>query len=230
MDVLIVQHVESEGPGTIGAFLADRGAVVHTVRAYAGEWPPADPTGCDAIVSMGGPMNVYEEDRYPFLRAETGLLARAVEAGVPVLGVCLGAQMIAKACGARVTRSPEKEVGWGVVTLTAAGRDDAMFHGLPGVLPVFQWHEDMFEVPAGGRLLAQSAACPHQAFRVRNAYGLQFHVEVTADMLAAWFAGSPALTAVLDRFAELQPDLEAFAHSMFSSFFSLAADRPAPAR
>lgn len=221
MRALILMHAPTEGPGSLGEFLETRGVELVHVCLHAGDPVPADSRGLDAIVSMGGPMNVYEEDRYPFLRDETALLGEAVRAGVPVLGICLGAQLIAKACGARVTRSPEKEVGWGTVLLTEAARSEPLLRGLPATLEVMQWHEDMFEVPAGGVLLARSEACPHQAFRIGNALGLQFHAEATAPMLAEWFAGAPGREAILRHQAEMGDILAARAERLFSNFLEL---------
>jgi len=221
MKVLVIMHVESEGPGTLGAFFHSAGADIRTVRLYAGDTLPADPSDVDAIISMGGPMNVYEEDKYPFLREETSFLRLAIDAGKPVLGICLGAQMIAKALGAQVTKSPVKEVGWGTVTLADDGRRDALFHGLPGTLDVFQWHEDMFHIPQGGKLLAYSDGCPHQAFRYRNAWGLQFHVEVTAEILLEWFSDSPDRDEIIRRYKELECDLLGRAKMLYRNFRGL---------
>ncbi len=147
MTVLIIVHVESEGPGTLGSFLDSSGVTVRLARVYSGERLPENIDGLQAIISMGGPMNVYEENEYPFLRDETILLRKAIAANLPVLGICLGAQMIAKASGARVVRSPKEEIGWGKVFLTDAGRSDLLFSGVPATLDVLQWHGDMFEIP-----------------------------------------------------------------------------------
>ena len=134
-------------------------------------------------------MNVYEEMRFPFLKDEDSFLKEATRCGVPVLGICLGAQLLAKALGARVKKAPAKEVGWYRVGLTEDGRRDPLFKGIPGRLTVFQWHEDTFEMPGGGVLIAGSFPCMHQAFRFgHNAYGLQFHIEVTSDMVKSWLA------------------------------------------
>ncbi|HOW18555.1 MAG TPA: type 1 glutamine amidotransferase [Phycisphaerae bacterium] len=224
MNVLVIMHAESEGPGTLGEFLIGAGATVQTARLHAGDRLPPDPREFDALVSMGGPMNVYEEARYPFLRDETEFLREAIRADVPTLGICLGAQMIAKACGARVVRAPQKEVGWSEVTLTDAGVTDPLFHGQPRVMPVFQWHEDMFEVPAEGTLLATSTTCPHQAFRCGSACGLQFHIEVTREMLANWFAGSSERTAILRGFDRLHQVFADHASRFYESFVSLKSD------
>lgn len=221
MNVVVIMHVESEGPGTLGPFFDSVGWDIRTARLYAGDTLPTDPDGIDAIISMGGPMNVYEEDKYPFLADETAFLKQAIDADKPVLGICLGAQMIAKALGAQVTKSPAKEVGWGKVTLSDEGRRDGLFHGLPDTLDVLQWHEDMFHIPQGGKLLAYSGDCPHQAFRYRNALGLQFHLEVTTEILLEWFSGSPDRDEIIRRYKELEPDLLARAEMLYSNFKGL---------
>ena len=131
MRALILTHHPSEGPGNIGAFLSSRGVSCKTIPLCDGERIPSDVLEFDAIISMGGPMNVYEEDKYPFLRDETNLLRRALAIKIPILGVCLGSQMIAKAAGARVIGSPEKEVGWFKINLTDLGRSDRLFLGRP---------------------------------------------------------------------------------------------------
>ncbi|MBI4962696.1 MAG: type 1 glutamine amidotransferase [Desulfomonile tiedjei] len=221
MKILVIMHVGSEGPGTLGTFFDSIGAEIYTARLYAGDKLPDGPDDVDAIVSMGGPMNVYEEEKYPFLRAETHFLKQAIDAGKPVLGICLGAQMIAKALGAQVTKSPVKEVGWGKIALSDAGREDALFRGLPGTLDVLQWHEDMFHIPEGGKLLAYSEDCPHQALRYRNAYGLQFHLEVTAEILLEWFSDSPDRDDIIGRYKKLEPDLLEQAEMLYKNLQGL---------
>ncbi|MCA1961597.1 MAG: type 1 glutamine amidotransferase [Desulfomonile sp.] len=220
MEILVTMHVDSEGPGSLGTFLEAQGCRLQTVRLYAGEALPADPTVYAAIISMGGPMNVYEDDRYPFLAAEAGFLRTAIGRNVPVLGICLGAQMLARVCGAEVTKSPVKEVGWCSVSLTDAGERDLFFHGIPRELEVLQWHEDMFCIPNGGVLLAASVDCPHQAFRYGCAYGLQFHVEVTREMLAEWFAGLPDLAAILARYDEAHDVLDSRAETIYRNWIA----------
>jgi GMP synthase (glutamine-hydrolysing) len=221
MNILIAMHVESEGPGSLGTFLEAAGARLHVVRLHDGDTFPQDIAELDAVISMGGPMNVYEEDKYPYLRDETLFLHKAIDADLPVLGICLGAQMIAKASAAQVTRSPKEEVGWGVVHVTDAGCSDVLFQGLPRNLEVFQWHGDMFHIPENGTLLAEGTDCPHQAFRCRNAFGLQFHVEVTADILADWFADSPDKPKILDRYNRVKQELEMNAKKMYTNFLNL---------
>ncbi len=225
MTALIIVHVESEGPGTLGSFLDSCGVTVNLAHVYSGERLPQNLDGLQSIISMGGPMNVYEENEYRFLRDETLLLQKAIAANLPVLGICLGAQMIAKACGARVVRSPREEIGWGKVFLTDAGRSDLLFSGLPETLDVLQWHGDMFEIPEAGGLTATGSDCPNQAFRYRNAFGLQFHVEVTREILTDWFKDSPDLDRILQRYDELKPVLDAHAQQMYKNFMSLVRSR-----
>lgn len=218
MKFIVLQHIGSEGPGSLGTYLESIGAKIDIVRLYQGDAVPAGLGGFDAVVSMGGPMNVYEEDRYPFLRDETLFLNKVIDAGLPVLGICLGAQMIAKAQGAAVVRSPKEEVGWGRIDLTDQGRTDTLFQGLPSSLEVLQWHGDMFHIPEGGVLLASSEDCPHQAFRYKNAFGLQFHVEVTEEILADWFSDSQHLASILARHDEIEKELSQRADRIFANF------------
>ncbi len=221
MDILTIIHTESEGPGTLGNFLESAGATLRIARVYNGDPLPIEIAHFKAIVSMGGPMNVYEEEKYSFLRDETELLKKAIEADLPVMGVCLGAQMIAKASGVRVVKSPMEEVGWCRVFVTDEGKTDQLFHGLPPELEVLQWHGDMFEIPEKGVLLATGHDCPHQAFRYRNALGLQFHVEVTGEMLSEWFGDSSQLDLIMSRYRELKAVLDRQAERIYRNFLNL---------
>ncbi|MBI5251344.1 MAG: type 1 glutamine amidotransferase [Desulfomonile tiedjei] len=224
MSFLVLMHNETEGPGSLGTYLKSIGAKVDLLKLYEGATLPANLEGFDAVVSMGGPMNVYEEDQYPFLRDETVFLNKVVNAGLPVLGICLGAQMIAKAQGALVTDSPKKEIGWCNIDLTEDGRADTLFQGLPSSMEVMQWHGDMFHIPDGGILLAGSADCPHQAFRYKNAFGLQFHVEVTAEILKDWFSDLPDFPSMIARLDEVNAELSGRAERIYANFVSLIKD------
>jgi GMP synthase (glutamine-hydrolysing) len=138
---------------------------------------------------MGGPMNVDQADEFPFLATEVGWLRRAVEAGLPTLGVCLGAQLLAKSLGSRVYPHRVKEIGWYELELLPAATDDRLFAGARNRETVFQWHGDTFDLPQGAVQLARGASCEQQAFRYGPAaYALQFHVEMTARMVDDWFA------------------------------------------
>ncbi|MDD3472398.1 MAG: type 1 glutamine amidotransferase [Syntrophaceae bacterium] len=191
MIALVIQHLESEGVGTLGDFLKSKDWELDFARLYEGCQLSAKNGMYDLVVSMGGTMNVYEEEKYPFLADETKFLREKIERGTTVLGVCLGAQMMAKAMGAQVVKSPAKEVGWGEVFLNNEGLSDKLFAGIKNPLKVFQWHGDMFHVPESGVLLGYSELCPHQAFRINRSYGFQFHIEADAGLLSAWFDESP---------------------------------------
>jgi GMP synthase-like glutamine amidotransferase len=219
--VLIIQHVETEGPGTLGDFFRDVQAETQTVRVFEGDPLPNDIGGFDALVSMGGPMNVYEEGRYPFLREETEFLRRVIDANIPTLGICLGAQLIAKACYAPVTKAARGEIGWRNVSLTNAGSKDILFEGIPATMRVFQWHDDTFDVPYGGNLLVTAGTCPNQAFRYRNAYGIQFHIEVTRGMLQDWLGTMPACGECVRTFDNIGDTLRTQANRIYANFLWL---------
>lgn len=205
MKTLLITHVQNEGPGTMGEFLEDNGVDLVRVSMELGEALPDNLEPYRAIISMGGPMNVYDEEEFPFLRKETSLLAKGIDMGLPVMGVCLGAQMIAKAAGAKVVKAPVEEIGWGRIGLTEEGARDILFKGMTAEeFDVFQWHGDTFEVPEAGYLLAWGEDCRNQAFRIKNAYGLQFHVEVTAEIISDWFHDSDMLQTMLHRYGAIE--------------------------
>ncbi len=185
--ILILEHTKSEGPGTIADYFSGR-YDLQTIRLWDKDSLPAALDNIAAVAAMGGPMNVYEEEKYPFLKAENEFIKEVVASGIPYLGVCLGAQLLAKACGASVRKNLVKEVGWSEISATPEGRHDRIFSLLPEKITVFQWHEDTFEIPGNSVRLATSPACANQAFVAgKNAYGLQFHVEATESMVKEWF-------------------------------------------
>ena len=186
-DWVALQHVPYEGPGLIAAAASRRGLDLRLCHPYRGESLPS-PEELDGLVVMGGPMGVQDTAEHPYLAREGELIAAMVRAGRPVLGVCLGAQLLAHALGASVYRGQRAEIGCGTVSLTEAGREDPVLGSTGGAaLPVVHWHQDTFELPAHASLLAGSALFPHQAFRVgTRAYGLQFHVEVERELARAW--------------------------------------------
>src|SRR5262249_9714809 len=187
MRALVLQHVAVEGPGTLAPYLETRGWTLETIALYAGSHLPEDARGCQAVIVMGGPMGVYDEAEYPFLRDEQHFLRRAIAQNVPLLGICLGSQILAKALGARVYRNAQKEIGWYTVDLTPVGAADPLFAGLASPVPVFQWHGDAFDLPIGAVPLASSPLCAHQAFRYGDrVYGLLFHLELTPTIIHTW--------------------------------------------
>jgi GMP synthase-like glutamine amidotransferase len=182
------QHAEHEDLGCIAPWLAARGHSVAVSRLQRGETPPA-PDAYDWLMVLGGPMNIYEHAAYPWLVAEKQAIRRALLAGRRVLGICLGAQLIADQLGGPVTRNPQPEVGWHALTTTTAGRTEAAFAGFPAQFKAFHWHGDTFALPPEARPLMASEACANQAF-VHGAQvaGIQFHLEVTAANARDWFA------------------------------------------
>jgi GMP synthase (glutamine-hydrolysing) len=183
--LLAIQHIACEPPAAFEDELRSRGLEVVRVEVDEGDRLP-DWREFPAIVVMGGPMGAYDEPDHPWLVDEKRMLREAVEADVPVWGVCLGAQLLAAALGARVYRGDEPEVGVLPVDLTSAAADDPVFGGAPSSFPALQWHGDSFDLPEGATLLASSPAYPNQAFRVRRSYGLQFHIEVPLELATEW--------------------------------------------
>ncbi|RKT43328.1 type 1 glutamine amidotransferase [Thiocapsa rosea] len=186
MRVQVLQHVPFEDIGAMAPWLASRGVTPAYTRFYGdGLLPPV--AGLDLVIVMGGPMSVNDKAQLPWLRAEKQFLREAIAHGVRVLGVCLGAQLIADALGARVYPNVEKEIGWfpifGGSEDAAPGEACCRF---PAESRVFHWHGETFDLPPGAVRLARSAACENQAFRIgRQVVGLQFHLETTPESAAA---------------------------------------------
>jgi GMP synthase-like glutamine amidotransferase len=206
MRAAVFRHTPPEHLGLIEDELRRAGVQFEYIDMEGGaEMPPVAPF--DALISMGGPMSA--NDGLPFLRREMELIREAAGAGKAVLGICLGAQLIAKALGARVYRNAVTEIGWFPVYWTAAARTDPLFAGLAGEPEtVFHWHGETFDLPEGAEWLAWSERCRHQAFRCgATVYGLQFHLEVTPAMIEDWVrhpdnsAGVNALAAPIDPLA-----------------------------
>jgi GMP synthase (glutamine-hydrolysing) len=194
---LVLQHIACEPPGVFEDVLHERGAALHRVELDEGE-PLPDWRQFDAIVAMGGPMSVNDDVELPWLREEKHAIGEAVRAGKPFWGVCLGVQLLAASLGARVYPGPEPEVGLLPVELTDEGWADPVFAGLESGLATLQWHGDTFDLPEGAVRLARSPAYANQAFRFERAYGVQFHLEVSADMAREW-ADVPEYVASLER-------------------------------
>jgi len=186
MRVLGVRH---PGGGTCGLLAERCDADGHELVEWspgAGEPMPAPPTEFDAVAVFGGGLNVRDVERLPWLRAEIELLRDVLQEGVPVLGVCLGAQLLAAAAGAEVRRSPSPEIGWFDVARTPEGELDPLLGRLPARFLAYEWHSYAFALPAGSVMLARSAACP-QAFRLgESAWGVQFHPEVLPEIVREW--------------------------------------------
>lgn len=178
-----IEHVPFEGPGAIADFAAQGGHELSRTRLYLGE-PLPDIGATDLLVVMGGPMSVHDEDAIAWLGEEKRFLRRAVDAGKRVLGVCLGAQLLAEVLGGEVTRNAQREIGWFPVRLTAGGAASPIFAGFAEEFPAFHWHGETFSIPPGATALAASDACAHQAFEAfGRIVGLQFHLETTPESM-----------------------------------------------
>jgi GMP synthase (glutamine-hydrolysing) len=183
--VLAFRHVPFEGAGHIADVLRERGVELEYADLYKNGDPGPDISTYSGLIFLGGPMSA--NDTLPFLERERAIIAEALERGQPMLGICLGSQLIARALGARVRRNEEKEIGWFDIQFSEAAAGDSLFRGIEGPETVFHWHGDTWELPRDAELMASSQACRNQAFRYgRNVYGIQFHVEVTPAMIADW--------------------------------------------
>ncbi len=183
--ILVLQNCREEGIGLYGRRLAEKDIGLRTVQVHRGE-PIPHAEGWDAVIVGGTPVSANHIHDHPELVQEAGFLKRAVDQGRPVLGICFGAQLLARLLGGTVRRNPVKEIGTAPVRLTAAGESDPLFQGFPKCFPVFQWHSDAFEVPPWGMRLAAGWECPNQGFRLGSAVGVQFHLEVTAREAERW--------------------------------------------
>ncbi len=178
MKIWCFQHFEPEEAGLIGKWAEDRAHSIHTVRLYQGDaLPQVAPD--EALVIMGGPMNVDEDERYLWLAGEKSLIAQHIAAGGRAFGVCLGGQLIARSLGAKVTRNPHKEIGWWQIRFTEQALAEGPFAGFSPKMKVLQWHGDTFAIPARATHLASSEVCASQAFSMNGGrvIGLQFHFE-----------------------------------------------------
>jgi GMP synthase (glutamine-hydrolysing) len=197
--VTAIRHVPFEDLGSFETLLHNADFAVTYVDAPTADFSDVEVEAADLLVLLGGPMGAYEERSFPFLREELTLLERRLAARGPTLGICLGSQLLARALGARVYRGHAKEIGWGPLALTKAGRNSSLTHLAGEHMPVLHWHSDTFDLPDDAALLASSEAYAHQAFSWGScALGLQFHPEVTARGLEAWYAGHVAELAAAD--------------------------------
>ncbi len=204
--VLFLKHALIEGPASLGQFFKRSGLKTKIVELYRAERIP-ELSGIKGVVSLGGPMSVYEVDKYPFLKEEEGFLKEVLKRKIPFLGICLGAQLLAKIKGAKVKPLPKEEVGWCKVELTPQGKKDPLFQGIRSPLEVFQWHQETFNIPRRGLLLARARFCKNQAFRIGEcAWGLQFHLEMNRAMLLDWIKDKPSALrkGLLNKYVKIQ--------------------------
>jgi GMP synthase-like glutamine amidotransferase len=224
-----LQHVPFEGPGAIADWSARRGHELLHVHAYRGDVLPAA-REVEALVVMGGPMSANDVSELAWLAAETRLVEQVLRADRPMLGVCLGAQILARALGARVYRARQREIGWWPLRVRPEARKATPLADWPESLVPLHWHGETFDLPAGAEHLAETETCPHQAFLWRRALGLQFHVEATPQSVAeltqvcAAEIGSGAFEQAAERIrgesqhcAALGPLLEAALDRLFAT-------------
>jgi GMP synthase (glutamine-hydrolysing) len=205
-------HDSGEGAGLIAEILREERIPFRGVNLYAGEGLPRDTSDLEGLIVMGGPMNVDDIYHFPFLLHEIQLIEKLLSEKKPMLGICLGAQLIAKALGSRVYPNKQREVGWHPVLMTPAARQDPYFSKLPNPLEVLHWHGDTFDLPKGAVHLARSSRCENQAFRWdESVYALQFHLEATPSMVNDWCVA---------------PDGSAYAKSAGESVESILTETP----
>jgi GMP synthase (glutamine-hydrolysing) len=225
--VLAVRHVHFEHLGALEPLLAAAGYVVRYLEAPTANWQ--DQKSPDLLVLLGGPISVNDDVDYPFLVHELAFVKQHLQEGRATLGLCLGAQLMARALGQRVFSMGHKEVGWSALTPTPAGAMHPLRHLLYESLPVLHFHGETFDLPEGAELLASTALCQHQAFSLGpRALGLQFHPEVTAEQLESWWVGHTGELAQLrlsvpelrQQSAELAPRLSAPLRVFFNEWLA----------
>jgi len=230
--LLILQHEPHEGPGAWGPIFQGQGRKVVTKNLFAGEKVPQeeDLLAFDGVVIMGGPMSANDAEKLEFIRDELAMIPQALELKIPLLGVCLGSQLIAKALKGKVSPGKQKEIGWYPMQLTPSADKDKVLGGLGSPVFIFQWHGETFELPSGAVHLAKSSLYPHQAFRYTDrVYGLQFHCEMTDSMIREWVekgqseiedAGLNAVK-ILEDTPKYLPTLRHWAHQVAQKWLSL---------
>ncbi|MDD5474695.1 MAG: type 1 glutamine amidotransferase [Candidatus Methanoperedens sp.] len=186
MRIHSLEHEPFEGLANIEVWAKNRGHSISRTLLFNDEELP-DIDDFDWLVIMGGSMNIYEEEKYPWLRKEKNFIAEAIAGKKIVLGVCLGSQLIADVLGGKVSRNRYKEIGWFPVTLTKDAKNSSVFSTFPGRFTAVHWHGDTFKIPPGAARIAESEACPNQAFEYGRVIGLQFHLEYSAKSIDLMF-------------------------------------------
>lgn len=235
--VLVFQHVAAEPLGTLDALIRRRGHRIRFINFDRDPEAEVSVTRYDGLIILGGPMMVSDRHRLSHLKTEIRAIEKALQAEMPILGICLGSQLLAHTLGAEVQPIPQPEIGWYPLLPTADAASDPVLAALNGPTPMFQWHSQGFTLPAGATPLASSSGWPHQAFRYANAWGFQFHLEMEYALVQRWL-GMPAYRAEVEAtegcsVAGIEADtqrhmgqLNALAHAVFNPFL----DRVGPPR
>jgi len=223
--VLFLQHGEAGRAGLLGDVLGERGIQMTSVRTDLGESIPETMSGFDGLALGGGKQGVYETDRYPYLRDEMSLIRTSINEGRPVLGLCLGGQLIAASLGAEVWPADSPELGFYPVQLNEVAEYDPLLGGLNRSIQAAHWHSDIFEVPVGGMALASSDLTPHQLFRYgSSSYAFQFHLEMTLELMDDILERSrPILQrtgkepdVIREQARQMLPTMQETAHTIFT--------------
>jgi len=229
MQTLVIQNCRTEDIGLYEDWLQHNGIEYHVHHAYTDMKLPAFER-FEAFIVAGTPIPIYEADTHDFLREEMAYLKAVVKKNRPYLGICGGAQLLAKLLGAEVRKNPAMEIGSYNIELTAAGKKHKFFAGFPDTFPVFQWHGDTFNIPKGGRLLATGTDCRNQAFSYGNSLGLLFHLEVTSKAAGKWADEyrselkqvGKTKRQVVDECRIIEKQTKELAYKLISNFFSQA--------
>lgn len=235
MKIHYLQHVPFEDLANIEKWAENRGHDISRTLLFSGDSLPK-PEEFDWLIIMGGPMNIYEHSKYPWLIQEKKFIGDAIKSDKIVLGICLGAQLIADVLGGKVSRNEFREIGWHNVRLTSVGRNSRIFGILPEEFPAFHWHGDTFDVPARAIHTAFSAACKNQAFEAGLAIGLQFHLESSRDSIdhlisncsdeltsGAYVQSQNELLSHLDKLTEINRLMEKFLDNIEKTYFSIGS-------
>lgn len=228
MRVLIVKNAREEGPGALAKFLGGKGIEFLEIEAYLENWKIEMVNPYDFLVVLGGPMGVYEIDKYRYLAKVARAIEVFLEKGKKVLGICLGAQLLAHVLGSRVYNSGKEEIGWCEIEMTEEGLMDPCFRAFTDgkrKVEVFQWHNDTFELPRGAKRLATSLDFENQAFFYNGSYGIQFHPEVTRSMIVEWFVGRENFSDLVRKTDLVYESYRKSALRFFERFFLESKDK-----
>ena len=224
----IIKNAKDEGPGTIEDYLLKKEIPYCIFESYRGIFPSNVEKYTELII-MGGPMGVYEIGKYPFLKAILTIIEKAINKNIKVLGICLGAQLIAHTLGAKVYKGDTEEIGWSEIEITDEGLNDNLILSLSKDMSgkiwrrfkVFQWHGDTFNLPVGAVHLARSSLYENQSFRFgENVFALQFHIEVNKELLIKWFEGSQLKEQILKEYEKLKLEYLWRSQSFYINFFN----------